>query len=119
MNNSTLVHDSLSLEEPRIEERNVNLREKESELVRVITALEEVGQSAAWSSLKRDIFDNLKESLQKKIFQEATKEKPDVSILTSLRGEWKWVSRFADLSTYRDEKRLELNNVKKLLHDKE
>lgn len=120
MNNSIFALEGLSLseEESRGEERNEMLRMREENLTKVIKALEEVEQSESWSSLKTLIFDSLKENLQKKIFQEATKEKPDVSILNSLKGEWTWAKRYADLSVFRDEKRLELAGIRKSLHGK-
>ena len=118
MNNSRLVLDSMSLtqEEPHLEERQVALRTRESELTRIIKALDEVEGSEAWSSLKTDVFEPLRDNLEKKIFQEATKEKPDISVLNALKGEWQWAKRFADLSVYRNEKRVELISVRKSLY---
>lgn len=118
MNNSLLGLESHSLspEDPNQEIRDAVLRGREQELRRVVEALEIVEASEAWSSLKIDVFEPLRDNLEKKIFLEATKEKPDISVLNSLKGEWQWARRFADLSTFRNEKRVELISVRKQLY---
>jgi len=117
MNNSLLAFGAHSLaEETQSEDRTVALRKREEELVRIIKALDALEVSEAWSSLKNDVFEPLRNTLELKIFQEATKEKPDMSVLNGLRGEWTWAKRYADLSVFRNEKRVELIGLRKSLY---
>lgn len=120
MNNSRLVMDtvSLSMDEDNSEKQNEILRQREEELTKVISALEKIEQSAEWSSLKKHVFDGLKNSLEKDIFSEATKKQPSVETLSYLTGKWEWAKRFANLTSYRDEKRAELTSVRKSMHGK-
>jgi hypothetical protein len=116
MNNSKLIVDSvkLSLDEPV--DNTVHFRERESQLVRIISALQGVQKSKDWSTLKTESFDGLTESLEGRLFSEAKKESPDTNKLNRLAGELKWAERFSDLGKLEQEFKLELANIKQKLY---
>lgn len=116
MNNSKFAIDSvpLQLEEPLV---NLDgLKEREQKLVRTIEALEEVQKVKSWSSLKKELFDELPASLEKQISAEAKKLNPDILKLNRLSGELKWAERFSNLKKFEDTFRVELQNVRKNLY---
>jgi hypothetical protein len=96
----------------------VKLREMESRLVKQLDALERVSTSSEWSTLREEIFDSLVESLNKRLLTEAKKTEPDARYLNRLSGQLEWAARYADLSKFREEKRVELTNIRKRLHGK-
>lgn len=116
MNNSKLVIDSVPLTLDAPVDNTVQLRERESELARIITALQNVHKGKDWSSLKTELFDGLTDSLRIKLTAEARKESPDTNRLNRLSGELKWAERFSDLPKLEQEFKLELANIKLKLY---
>lgn len=90
----------------------VLVQEKETQLVRDIEAVQALRQSAAWSSLKTDIFDGLVRRLKSELLSEAKKEEPSPLKLNRLAGELKWADKFSDLEKWEKELRLELQRVR-------
>lgn len=119
MNNSffAIEHVNLTYEE---EQRPTSeaLRKRESELVKIIEALELIAQSAEWSSLKQLIFDDLKENFEKRLLIEAKKDNPDPLKLAKLSGELKWTERYADLHKLAQSFKVELSSIKQQLYGK-
>lgn len=116
MNNSKLAIESVPLVLDTPVDNTVHFRERESELIGIISNLKEVQKSKSWSSLKTELFDSLTESLEGRLFSEAKKESPDTNKLNRLAGELKWAERFSDLSKLEQEFKLELANIKTKLY---
>lgn len=117
MNNAKIIIDTEPSEvETRQKER---LNEEEARVVRIIEALQEIQTSKAWSSLKTEIFDRLATVLEKDLKTEAEKEDPSTNKLNRIAGEMKWAKRYADLSKFENEKRVELQNIRLKLHGTE
>ena len=115
MNISKLAIDSVSLD---LEEPSSNLdsfKEREQKLVRIIEALRCV-QTKEWSSLKKELFDELPAELNKQISAEAKKENPNIQKLNRLAGELKWAERYADLKKFEDQLRVELKQIRQKLY---
>jgi len=114
MNNSFLINPvNLSLEE---EVDDAPLRERETELIRLIEAIRDVNASESWSTLKEEVFDGVLVSLEKEIFSEARKDAPDLLKLSRLSGQLKWAERYSNLDKMESELRTELTNVRLKLH---
>lgn len=118
MNNSLLAieYSNLSLEDAV--DRTPTLREREAELIQILSAIQGVASSKEWSSLKEKVFDNLTTTLEKEIKNEAQKENPDTLKLNRLAGQLKWAEKYSDLSKLERIFRGELTNVRKLLYGK-
>lgn len=116
MNNSKLAIDSVPLVLDTPVDNTVHWRERESQLLRIISSLQEVQRSKHWSSLKIEVFDSLTESLKGRLTAEAKKESPDPNKLNRLAGELKWAERYSELTLLEQEFKLELANIKQQLY---
>lgn len=118
MNNSWLTLESVKLSQEELVDRTPELQEKEGELVKLIGAIQEIGKTKEWSTLKTKVFDGVTESLSREMTIEAKKENPDTLKLNRLAGQLKWAEKYSDLSKLENVFRLELTNVRKLLYGK-
>lgn len=114
MNNSSIRIESN--ESSRDELRLSTLREFEVRNVKIISAIDEIQKTAAWSSLKETLLDGLVERIEKSIFEEATKVAPDPLKLNRLTGELTWARRYANLTEFASEKRSELLSLREQLY---
>ena len=92
------------------------VNEREAALVRKIEAVQRIRQSADWSSLKTEEFDNLTARLEREMLAEAKNEHPDTNKLNRLAGEMKWSSRFSNLEVWEKEMRGELQAIRQRKH---
>lgn len=116
MNNSKLAIEKVSLTVEEQVDTKPLLREKESELIAILEALQGIQRSKEWSTLKTKVFDKLPVDLSKQIQTEARLEIPDTLKLNRLAGQLKWAEKYSDLSKLEDIFRLELTNVRKQLY---
>lgn len=116
MNNSRFAIENvpLTLEEPVSNE--VQLRERETQVVRIIAALQGIQKGKDWSSLKNELFDGITDRLSKDILSEAKKPTPDTNKLNRLTGELRWAERYSDLPKLEQEFKAELAVIKQKLH---
>ncbi len=94
------------------------LRERESELVKIIESLNGVVRTEAWSSLTNLVFAGVVEKLERELLNEARKDDPDKLVLARLNGQLVWAKKFADLGKLCDVYRVELLNVRNNLYGK-
>lgn len=114
MNNSKIVIDniSLSLETPL--DMSEHLHEKESQLVKIIEAIERIEGSDEWSSLKSLIFNSEVENLERKLKYEAEQLQVNQPQINFIQGKLSWARKYADLRKLAESYRIELSNIKKL-----
>lgn len=114
MNNSKIVLDemSLSLEEPVDMTESIRLRQ--SELVKIIEAIERIEKSEEWSTLKSLIFDSTLESLEKRLRSESENLELDKPKINHLQGQIQWARKYANLQKLAETYRVELTNIKRL-----
>lgn len=115
MNNSQVIID---LKSQPSEDFAPRLRAEEARLLRIVEALQSVGSSKEWSSLKTEVFDNLVNVLEKDLRTEAEKIDPEPKKLNRIMGKLEWARRFSDLHKFENEKRVELKNVRLQLYGK-
>lgn len=101
---------TLSLEEA---DNTPLLRERESVLIQIIEALQNVSITEEWSTLKSLIFDGTVESLERQLRSESEKSELNPSRIHQLQGELRWARKYADLSKLAESYRIELSNIKK------
>lgn len=119
MNNSKLAIDSIPLiEEPKVDRKPI-LREREGTLLKIIEAIRGVAGSTEWSTLKTEVFDNLVNTLEYELRNEAKKDTPDSLKLNRLAGQLKWAEKYADLSKLENVFRSELTNIRHKLNEPE
>lgn len=113
MNNGKFALDSFTIDkEP---DRTPWLKDREATLVRLIETLRRVAQSQDWSSLKKELFDEVVETLEKQLKSEAEKDKPDVLALAKINGQLVWARKYSDLTKLADIFMVELTSVRKQL----
>lgn len=117
MNNSKLSIDNFSLEGKEVDISPV-LRERESELVKIIDSLNKVATSDEWSSLTNLVFNGVVEKLERDLLGEAKKDDPDKQKLASLNGQFVWARKYANLNGLANFYRNELKNLREKLHGK-
>lgn len=111
MNNAKITLDSLGLE-PEID-RTPWFKEREATLVKLIETLRRVAVSEDWSSLKKELFDGVVETLERQLKSEAEKDKPDTQTLAKISGQLVWARKYSDLRKLSDIFMVELTNVRK------
>ena len=114
MNNSKIALDEISLSlEEQVDNTEI-YREKESELIRIIEAINGIKSSAEWSTLKKYIFDSLVESLEKRLRDQSEQLILDAPLIHRLQGQLIWARKYSDLDKLEDNYRIELSKIKKL-----
>ncbi len=115
MNNSKLAIEQFNIDkEP---DRTPWLKEREASLVRQIEALRRVAASEDWSSLKKEIFDGVVETLEKAQKAEAEKIPADPVKLAQITGQLVWARKWSDLRKVADILMVEKNNITKKLNE--
>lgn len=115
MNNSL----NIDLSEDFSQEKPVDqtpLREREAKLIRLIEALVALSQSNEWSTLKKELFDDVLESIERNIRNEADKVDISLPSVYKLQGEKKWARNYANPLLLVDNYRAELANIRKQLN---
>lgn len=118
MNNSKLAVEQVSLSSETPVDIRPILREKEGELITILSAIQGVSETNEWSILKEKVFNGLTATLNREIQSEARKESPDVLKLNRLAGQLKWAEKYSDLSKLEQVFRTELSNIRKQLYGK-
>jgi len=93
------------------------LREREAKLIRILTAVEVLKHSEAWSTLTTELFADLATSKRRDLLKEAKKPDPNTNMLNRISGELFWAERYSDLNKLENEFRFELQSIKERLHE--
>lgn len=112
MNNSN-IHNLEEKEDSRLS----FLQEKAGELSRLVEALNRVESSEDWQQLKKIFLDGVIDKLEDQLKDEASKSEVNLPKLYRLQGQIEWAKRYSNLKKFSNEKRLELENLKKQIND--
>ena len=93
------------------EDNHVALRERHTELVRTIEAIDEVLRSKGWQTLKELVFDKVVARLDRLLLSEAKKTKVEEDKIYHLQGELAWARRYSDLKSYAEMLKKELEGI--------
>lgn len=113
MNNSKIAIENISISLDQIN-NSAKLRERESLLVRIIEASNELKKSEAWSTLKSLVFTSREESLEKQLKSECERATLDQSEIYRLQGRLFEAKKY-DLDKLIESYRIELSNIRKTL----
>ena|SRR3990167_922648 len=111
MNNSTI-----QLEEKE-DSRLSFLQEQQGELTQLIEAINRVEANEDWRKLKELLLDGLVEKLERQLKDEAKKDEVVLPKLYRLQGQIDWAKKYSNLKKIADEKRLEVENLKKQINE--
>lgn len=115
MNNSKLAIDDLLLEEKVLDTTPI-LRQRQTEVIKIIEALQSILNSEQWQVLKELVFNGLVDTLEKRLVSETIKKPLDVDEIHRLNGQLIWAKRYADLNKLMEVYRLELTNLRSKLN---
>ena len=113
MNNSSVQN----LEETE-DSRLSFLQEQQGELTRLVEAINRVEASEDWRKLKELLLDGIVEKLERQLKDEAKKDEVILPKLYRLQGQIEWAKKYSNLKKISDEKRLEIEHIKKQIYEK-
>lgn len=117
MNNSKIALDNQEiLTEPKFDKVPF-LRQKQGELVKLIEAIERIAHTSDWKILRDFIFDELVESLERRLKAESEKSELSQPEIHRLQGQLLMARKYADFKKLADVYRSELSNVKQQLNN--
>jgi hypothetical protein len=112
MNNSSLTDDTFDLPV----DNTVRYREKESDLVKIIEAINRLAVNPDWNFLQEKIFDGVVEGLKKERDNEVEKQPLNGPKIHSINGQLKWAKKYSNVVDLAQIYKLELTNVRKQLN---
>ena len=113
MNNSKLIE---TLNDEEVLDLKPMLRQKETELVEIIQALNNLASSPDWKVLQEKIFDGVVETLKRQRDVEVEKKPLNGPIIHSLNGQLAWAKKYSNLAHLADIYKLELSNIRSKLN---
>jgi len=116
MNNSFIAIENVKLDLETPVDNTVQYRERETDLMAIVDAFEEIGKSRAWSVLKDKIFDGVLISLERRLKTEIKKKPLNGPLIHSLNGQIEWAEKYTNFDTLASIYKLELSNIRKKLN---
>ena len=111
--NNSIVHNIEEKEDSRLS----FLQEKQGELAQFVEALNRVETSEDWQKLKKLFLDGIVEKLERQLRDEASKAEVSLPKIYRLQGQIEWARKYSDLKRISNEKRLEMENLKKQINE--
>ncbi len=112
------MNNYFSLEPEKAPDLLPRIREEEAKTLRIVEAIQAVEGSAAWRTLKDELFDGLVNVLERELKTEARKEDADVRKLNRLSGQLEWADKYADLTKLSNRYMQQLSNIRLKLNGK-
>ena len=94
------------------------LQEKHGELARLVEAINRVEANEDWRKLKELLLDGIVERLERQLKDEAGKEEVSLPKVYRLQGQIAWARKYSNLKKMSEEKRLEMENLKKQINER-
>lgn len=115
MNNSLIIENvSLDLDQPL--DNTELFRQKETELIQIIEAIEKITDSREWNILKEKIFDGVVQNITRQRDIEVEKKPLNGPVIHSLNGQLVWAKKYSDFGSLANIYRLELQNIRNKLN---
>ena len=96
---------------------SVVLRERQTELTNLVTAINELAKNENWQVLKKLLFDGLVEKIDRQLTAEVKKNELNPTEIYRLQGQLVWAKRYSDLYKLAETYKLELNQITKKLNE--
>lgn len=110
MNNARFID-----EEDIVVDTTVLLRQRQTELTRIIETINALSKLPEWQTLKELVFDGMTEKLEKSLQIEVKKPELNAPEIYRLNGQLQWAKRYGDLYKLAEAYKLELTNINKKL----
>lgn len=108
MNNSNVYN----LEEKE-DSRLSFLQEQQGELSLLVEAINRVEASEDWQKLRKLFLNGVVDKLERQLTDEAKKIEVNLPKIYRLQGQIEWAKKYTNLKKISDDKRLEVENLKK------
>src|SRR3990167_7992101 len=112
MNNS-IVHNIEEKEDSRLSFLQTQL----GEVSRLVESINRVEGTEDWQNLKKLFLDGIVEKLERQLKDEAKKDEVSLPKLYRLQGQIDWAKKYTNLKKISDDKRLEIENIKKQIYE--
>lgn len=99
----------------KLENSQVSLREKQSELIRVIEGFEKLKTSKEWETLNELIFSKSLKAIERQLLNETLAPEISIEKLYKLQGEWVWAKQYTELDRFMETLKRQLEEIKKRL----
>lgn len=93
------------------------LLEKQGELAQLVEAINRVEANDDWRKLKELFLNGVVEKLERQLKDEASRQEVSLPKLYRLQGQIEWARKYSDLKKFSNEKRLEIENLKKQTYE--
>lgn len=97
------------------EDIKVKLREKQTDIVKILTSLEGLEKTKDWKVLSELLFAPSLEAIERQMRSETLAPKIDIEKLYRLQGEWAWAKQYTDLPTFINALKKQLEGIKNKL----
>ena len=111
------MNNSLIQSEEKEDSRLSFLQEQQGEITRLIESINRVEASEDWRKLKELLLDGIVEKLERQLKDEAKKDEVSLPKLYRLQGQIEWAKKYTNLKKISDDKRLEIENLKKQINE--
>ena len=99
--------ENISLVSEEVKDKETLLRQRETELLAILEALQNVKASRYWKLLEEKVLNGVMQSLQQRI-----KNEKNPTEIYRLQGQIVWAEKFCDLTKMYQAYQNELNNIR-------
>ena len=97
------------------EERKVQLRERQTELIEIIKALDGLERNSDWQTLKTLVFEKTLSTIELQLKNESLAQTIDTSKIYRLQGEWAWARQYTNVVEFAENLKKQLASIKQML----
>lgn len=97
------------------EEAKVILREKQTELVKLIKAFVSLEENKDWVTLRELVFQRSLAAIEREIMNESIKPEISINKLYKLQGEWVWAKQYSETNRFVETLKKQLEDIKQRL----
>jgi len=119
MNNSFIAIENVSLELDDVVDNTAQLRQKETDIIAIIEAINRLMENKDWLILKEKIFDGVVENLLRLRNTEVEKKPLNGPVIHSLNGQLSWAKKYSNLDSLAIIYKQDLTKIRKLLYGKD
>lgn len=92
-----------------------SLKDKQSELLKVLEALNGLEKNKDWQTLKELVYQKSLESVEAQMKSECLSTELNLPKLYRLQGEWSWAKQFTDIPAFAENVKKQLATIKQML----
>ena len=102
-------------EEQLNEDTKVLLRERQTEIRKILEAIDELQQTKGWKTLQEVLFSKSLDAIERQLKNEALAVKVDTDKIYKLQGEWVWAKQFMDIPSFTKTLKAQLTELNRKL----